>query len=316
MARKPRVHYPGAWYHVILRGNGGQDVFFSDTDRLRFFGLLADGIEKYHHSIHCYCLMTNHVHLLVQVGGTPLSKIIHNLSFRYTRYINDRLGRTGHLFQGRYMAILVDADTYLLQLVRYIHSNPVRAGFAGSPGDYRWSSHQSYSGERTVPWLATDRVLGLFSPVHPRAIELYREFMGLAGSAFLAEKTENENKHIHILGEGEFADNVLSECFHQNSSRLDLDELLAGVCSFYSVTFEELSSNCRKREIVEARSAAAYLIREAESFTLADLGKKLNRESSSLSHAAARFEQKARQNNTLSATLLRLKKHLGSGLQN
>ena len=117
MARKPRIHFTGAFYHVMLRGNSGQDIFFSSEDRVRFCFLVQEGVGMYGHRIHAFCLMDNHIHLLIQVGEIPLAKIIHNLSFRYTRYINVSQKRTGHLFQGRYKAILINADNYLLQLV-------------------------------------------------------------------------------------------------------------------------------------------------------------------------------------------------------
>jgi len=130
MARKPRVHVAGGYYHVMMRGNVGSDLFFSNADYCRFLLLLQEGIERYGHRVHAFCLMTNHVHLLIQVGDTPLSRIIQNLGFRYTRYINSKRKEVGHLFQGRYKAILVDEDSYLLELARYIHLNPVRAGLS------------------------------------------------------------------------------------------------------------------------------------------------------------------------------------------
>ena len=128
MARKARIHYPGALYHVILRGNARQDIFIDDGDRYRFYLLMQEGIARYRHSIHAFCLMTNHLHLLIQVADIPLSRIMQNLSFRYTRWSNGRQWQSGHLFQGRYKAVLVNGDEYLLELVRYLHLNPVRAG--------------------------------------------------------------------------------------------------------------------------------------------------------------------------------------------
>jgi REP element-mobilizing transposase RayT len=136
MARKPRVYFPGALYHVILRGNGGQTIFFDDKDRTRFCFLVQEGIERFGHRIHAFCLMSNHVHLAIQVGEVSLSRILQNLSFRYTRWVNGRQSRTGHLFQGRYKAVLVDADIYLQVLTRYIHLNPVRAGIVKEPEAY------------------------------------------------------------------------------------------------------------------------------------------------------------------------------------
>jgi len=143
MTRKSRIHYPGAVYHVILRGNGGEDIFFARQDRTRFYLLLQEGVERYGHRIHAFCCMTNHVHLAIQVAEISLAKIIQNVSFRYTRHINKRKKRIGHLFQGRYKALLIDAETYLLELVRYIHLNPVRAGIVHKPDEYPWSGHRA-----------------------------------------------------------------------------------------------------------------------------------------------------------------------------
>lgn len=139
MARKPRVHYPTALYHVILRENGGQEIFFSKEDRFWFYLLLQEGIERYGHRIHAFCLMTNHIHLAIQVGDMTLARIIQNISVRYTRWVNWRQGRTEHLFQGGYKAALVDVDSYLLGLTRYIYLNPVRSGIVREPENYPWS---------------------------------------------------------------------------------------------------------------------------------------------------------------------------------
>lgn len=136
MVRKPRIHIVGSLYHVILQGNGGEAIFFNEDDRDQFYLLVQEGIERFGHRINGFYCMTNHVHLAIQVGDIPLSKIMQNLSFRYTRRINQREKRVGHLFQGRYKAILVDGDSYLLELVRYIHLNPVRAGMVSEPIEY------------------------------------------------------------------------------------------------------------------------------------------------------------------------------------
>jgi REP-associated tyrosine transposase len=143
----------------MLRGNGGQPIFFADADRYRLYLLLQEGVERYGHRIHAFCLMSNHLHLAMQVAEVSLSKILQNLSFRYTRWVNRQQGRMGHLFQGRYKALLVDADSYLLELVRYIHLNPVRAGLVDEPSAYPWSGHWAYLGEEILPWLTTEWVL-------------------------------------------------------------------------------------------------------------------------------------------------------------
>ena len=141
MARTPRIHFPGAFYHVMLRGKGGADIFLDEQDHSRFYLLLQESVERFGSRVHAFCLMDNHVHLVLQVGTIPLSRMLQNLSFRHARWINWRRKTVGHVFQGRYQAILIDADNYLLQLVAYLHLNPLRAGMVKRPEDYPWSSH-------------------------------------------------------------------------------------------------------------------------------------------------------------------------------
>jgi len=105
MARKPRIHLPGGFYHVMLRGNAGQDIFLTDEDRYHLYLLMQEGVERFGHRIHAFCCMSNHIHLAIQVADIPLSRIIQNLSFRHTQWMNKRRRRIGHLFQGRYAAI-------------------------------------------------------------------------------------------------------------------------------------------------------------------------------------------------------------------
>ena len=135
----------------MMRGNGGEDIFFDDEDRYHFYLLVQQGNERYSHSIYGVCCMRNHVHLAIEVGDISLSKIIQNLTFRYTRLINQRRKRIGHLFQRRYKAILVDADSYLLGLVRYIHLNPCGAEMATDPRNYPWGRYRAYLGEELLP---------------------------------------------------------------------------------------------------------------------------------------------------------------------
>ena len=164
MARKPRLHVPGGVYHVMLRGNGGQTIFLSEKDRSVFYRLVEEGIKRFGHRVHGFCLMGNHVHLLIQVADVPLSQVMQNLSFRYTGWINRRHRRTGHLFQGRFKSILVQNDAYLMQLSCYIHRNPLRAGLVDRLADYRWSSYRSYAYKGShIRWLNTDLILSQFN---------------------------------------------------------------------------------------------------------------------------------------------------------
>lgn len=150
MARFERYHLPGSFYHVMLRGNDGQDIFFSDADHCAMCLLLQEGVEKYGHRIHAFCFMRNHIHLLIQVGEISLSKIMQNLAFRYSQKINRKNKRIGHLFQGRFKAILIEEHNYFTRLLRYIHTNPVRANVVDTPENYIWSSHNAYIGRNEV----------------------------------------------------------------------------------------------------------------------------------------------------------------------
>lgn len=156
MPRQPRLHVPGAIYHVMLRGNNRQDLFFRAADHTHLNRLVNRASSRLNANIHAFCWMSNHVHLAVQVSDEPLGRLIQWIASRYAYYINRRLGRTGHVFERRYRAILVDDDSYLLHLVRYIHLNPVKAGIVKEPEAYQWSSHRYYLGRGTLEWLVTD----------------------------------------------------------------------------------------------------------------------------------------------------------------
>src|SRR5688500_8101403 len=173
MPRPPRIHMPGAFYHVTLRGNHRQNIFFSSADRILFSDITAEVIERFSARVHAYCWMTNHIHLLVQVSDTPLGKLMMRIAGRYARTVQTKLHTTGHLFEKRYYPVLVDADSYLLELLRYIHLNPVRARMVERPCAYPWSSHHNYMGERTEPWITTDFALGMFHCERTLAIAGY-----------------------------------------------------------------------------------------------------------------------------------------------
>jgi REP element-mobilizing transposase RayT len=147
MARKPRVEFDGALYHVIVRGNQQQAIFQDNKDRATYLERLEHYRKRYGFVLYAYVLMSNHVHLLVETHQTALSKIMQGLQSSYTQYYNRRHRKIGHLFQGRYKAILCDRDAYLLELVRYLHLNPARLRQKISPWRYPWSSHRAYLGE-------------------------------------------------------------------------------------------------------------------------------------------------------------------------
>ncbi len=291
MARKPRVYCPGAYYHVILRGNSGQTIFLNDKDRTRFFLLLQEGMERFGHRIHAFCLMTNHVHLAIQIAEISLSRILQNLSFRYTRWVNWRQGRTGHLFQGRYKAVLIDADTYLQELTRYIHLNPVRAGMVRRAEKYPWSGHRAYLGLETIPWLTTDWVLSQFSKKVSVARKAYMKFIqeGMEGNR-QEEFYRGSEADSRILGDDTFIERVLDEKQKKQRNRVSLDKIMVEVCRHFSLEEKDFGVLGKDRSLSEARGIAAWLVLELGVCTLVELGKRTGRDVSTLSSAAKRLQ--------------------------
>lgn len=143
MARPLRVEYPGAVYHITSRGNAQQSIFVDDGDRSALLEILAKAIDRFNWLCHAYCLMSNHFHLLVETVDPTLARGMRHLNGIYTQATNRRHARSGHLLQGRYKAILVEKDSHLLELARYVVLNPVRAKMVRAAKDWRWSSYRS-----------------------------------------------------------------------------------------------------------------------------------------------------------------------------
>mgnify|MGYP001565240952 CR=1 FL=1 len=163
MPRRPRICFPGAVYHIYQRGNDKQDIFLDDFDRWHFLKLLLEAKKAFRYLIYCYVLMNNHFHMTVETPNEiPISKIMQFTEGSYATYFNKRHDRKGHLFEGRFNDIIVEKDSYLLQLSRYVHLNPVRAGLVALPEEYGWSSFCIYLGRREDILVDTDIVLQYF----------------------------------------------------------------------------------------------------------------------------------------------------------
>ncbi len=313
MPRKPRIHYPGAFYHVILRGNDRQTIFFDVNDRCRFYLLLQEMTERHRCRVHAFCLMTNHLHLAIQVSDVPLHRIMHALTFRYTRWINHRQDRVGHLFQGRYRAILIDADAYLLELVRYIHLNPVRAGMVDDPADYPWSGHRSLLGQEVLHWMTSDWLLGLFGTNVPKARHAYHQFVaeGLT-EGYRKEFHEGGEVNRGLLGNERFVDQVLqADIVCRRQVNLTVADIVAAVSHSYGVEAHQLATPGKSRQMAEARAIAACLVQELAGLTLVELGHFLQRDVSSLSSAAQRLSAKVHSEETLKQRLVEVRQSLG-----
>jgi len=296
MARKPRLHVPGGVYHVMLRGNGGQAIFLSEKDRTVFYRLAEEGIERFGHRVHGFCLMGNHVHLLIQIGKVPLSRVMQNLSFRYTGWINRRHRRTGHLFQGRYKAVLVDADAYLLELVRYIHLNPVRARMVCDPAAYHWSGHRTYLGLEQIPWLHTDWVLGQFA----RRLATCRKHY----AAFVAAGMEEERRpefHIggddtRVLGDDDFLAQVIDT--PPAGSPPTLEVIIDHVCARYGTNVVALGEPSRARRLAAARGMIGWLAMRTGAASLTEVSRRFHRDVATMSKQVLRLDLAVKQDTT------------------
>jgi REP element-mobilizing transposase RayT len=178
MARPLRVEFPGAVYHVTSRGNARQSIFIDDENRGGFLDVLSIVVERFKWLCHAYCLMENHYHLLIETPNGNLSRGMRELNGVYTQWFNQRGRRVGHLFQGRYKAIIVEKDNHLLSLCRYVVLNPLRVGLIKKPEQWRWSSFRATTGLVKRPsFLTVDWVLSQFGGRKRGAMEKYRRFV-------------------------------------------------------------------------------------------------------------------------------------------
>lgn len=279
MARPLRIEYEGALYHVTARGNERGKIFFSKRDYQKFREYLADVRAKYGFILHAYVLMSNHFHLIVETPQGNLGKIMHHLNGSYTTYFNIKRKRSGHLFQGRYKAILVDKDSYLLELSRYLHLNPVRTKMAVKPEEYPHSSYISYVSDQKDEIVTSDTILTMLTEEPVEARERYRIFVESA----LGEEQKSPLEKVYggmILGKEGFIRETLSrleskqregvEVSHRKALRAtqNTEETLSTLCLHYGITRETLTGAKRS----EARKAGIYLLKKFTGATNSEIG--------------------------------------------
>jgi REP element-mobilizing transposase RayT len=282
MTRQPRIEFSGAFYHIITRGNQKQDIFIDDEDRLEYLRRLKRYKKEHGFIIYAYTLMTNHVHLLIETPQSPISKIMQVLNFTYTQHFNRKYDKVGHLFQGRYKSFLCDRDEYLLELVRYLHLNPVRAGMVDDPLEYRWSSHREYlSGDED--FIKTQMVLRQFSEKPPSAKELFEKFV----NETTGKTKDNSFYRVveqQILGDDRFIEEVGRNIAGPKKPlrRPSLEEIMTAVTNITGITEDEIISTSRNSDIMSARRVLVGVCREV-GYKLVDLQAKVKRDLSVLS---------------------------------
>ena len=289
MPRPPRLHVPGGHYHVILRGNHRQVLFATAADRHVLNGICAEVIQRFSARVHAFCWMSNHLHALVQIADRPLGPLMQRIAMRFSRHRHKALRTSGHLFERRYKARLVDVDAYFLTLLRYIHLNPVKAHIVVDPAHYPWSSHRAYLGIQSAPWLTTDFGLSLFSTDPVRARNLYRRFMASPSDDDVSESNTHP-KDPRVLGTDEFL-NRISAPLYQRKSALSLEQLATRLCQSHNITVELLRSLSRARSLTAIHIQFARDAIQLRIATLSDVARFLHRDPSALTKLLARYPQ-------------------------
>jgi putative transposase len=253
MSRPLRIQFKNAWYHVMNRGRRGEKIFQDKADFIIFIELLEELNEVFNINVASYCLMTNHYHILLQTPDANLSRSMRHLNGVYTQKYNKRHNYDGPLFRGRYKSIVVDSDSYALELVRYIHRNPLEAGIVDNINKYQWSSHKAYlkaylSSAEKWKWLYKDYILKLFSKSKPESIRLYKQFV----KQEIPETINNIYKRKNlpsILGKKTFINRVKEKFFTESkfeeipeikSLSPDTKKIKEAVCKEYNVEEKDL----------------------------------------------------------------------------
>jgi len=281
MSRPLRIEYPGAWYHVMNRGRSSEVTFPENKDYYRFIDLLIESCELWNICISAYCLMPNHYHLLIHTPDGNLSRCMRHINGVYTQRYNKAHGCDGQLFRGRFKSILVEGDPYLLQLVRYIHRNPLRANLTNNMDNYKWSSHAGYiSNAKKWDWLYKDFILSILTSDSDSQVSAYKHFVRINDSKELLGVLES-HKWPPFLGGKQFLDWVKQTFFEKKREKEvpdsihlapDLTLIKAVVCDYYSI-HESILFKTQRGVSNEPRDVAIYLTRTLRQEGLRIIGK-------------------------------------------
>jgi putative transposase len=263
MTRPLRIEYAGAVYHITSRGNEKKAVFRDDQDRINLLNVLHHVNKRYHWICHAYCLMDNHYHLLIETADGNLSLGMRQLNGVYTQLFNKRHQRTGHLFQGRYKSILIQKDSHLLEVCRYVVLNPVRARMVERPESWKWSSYGATAGRETpAPCLTVDWVLGQLSRKRTKAEHEYRQFVAWGIGK---ETIWKEVKGQSVLGEDDFVKGLLPHIKkHQDIPEIPKSHRYVDRPDLETIFTEDVILDKRRRnaEIIDAVHKYGYTQRQ------------------------------------------------------
>jgi putative transposase len=319
MARPLRIEFPEAWYHVMNRGRRGEKIFEDEKDYHAFVGLLEESSGIWGVRVSAYCLMSNHYHLLLQTPEANLSRFMRHVDGVYTQRFNRRHKVDGQLFRGRYKSILVDEDSYLLELLRYIHRNPVRAGLVVKLEDYPWSSHAAYLSERRAfGWLHKEFMLAIFSIKKDQAKREYRKFVTLEEPEEIKDLFGRKNLPA-ILGSEAFISWVKEKFSTRKrhpqvpeSRRLApaMERIIEVICGEYGIGPEDLIRT-RRGYFNEPRNVAIYLSRVIAGEPLIKIGERFRLSNySSVSSITARMKSRLQSDKAFQKRVEKIKSRL------
>ncbi|MGD8522842.1 MAG: transposase [Desulfobacterales bacterium] len=315
MGRAWRIEYEGALYHVMSRGNEGKDIYFDDDDRHMFLDVVEHSSERFEIDVFAYVLMGNHYHLLIRTNRANLSKAMQWLGVTYTRRVNDKHNRSGHLFQGRFKSIIVQNDAYLMQLSCYIHRNPLRAGVVRRLAGYRWSSYRAYAyGKRRSQWLSTEFILSQFND--PDRHKAYREKV----QHYAKEESRlwEDFRHGMILGSKRFVEKIRKSYMPQAvdrelpqqkslSRQIDVVPLLNKAAKILSCDLKRLQGASRiSAQDKTNRDLLIYVIWETGLLTNTEIGSLFGLTYSSVSHSVKAVRLNMQENRQLRDRLSRI----------
>ena len=285
MPRHPRIHAPGLLYHVMARGNNGQKIFLRERDYRAFLQALGAVRRRYPFYLYAYVLMSNHFHLLLEVIDAPTARIIQSLLTGYVRRFNAVHRRRGHLFQGRYKSIVCDRESYLLELVRYIHLNPVRAGLVKRPGEWPWSGHGEYLGRESRGLIDPGPVLG---ELH--SCERYEQFVR-EGAKETYRSEWHPGDHAPFLGSEKFVKKLSRQKSEPpGAHRRSLAELLTSVARRGGFAPQVLRHGGRTANVVQWRDRFICQAIEEHGYRASEVAQYLGCHPSNISRAVQKRE--------------------------
>lgn len=319
MSRPLRIEYPGAWYHVMNWGRRREQIFRTSRDYEVFIEVLQETAELRNLQVAGYCLMPNHYHLLLHTPEGNISSCMRHINSLYTQRFNRTHKEDGQLFRGRYKAVVVSNDSNLLEVLRYIHRNPIRAELVQDAGDFLWSSHRGYiSRAKKWDWLSTSFLLAKFSQNDSQARKVYSDFISGQESEKILKFYARKNLPS-ILGDEEFKD-LIKERFKELRFNKEIPESRslalnsAGirdiVCQVYEIDEQALLQS-RRGKVNQARDLAIFLQRKYCGQTLSELGKDYGIASySTVSSACDRVKTRLQSDSTLQAIVTKIEKKL------